>query len=270
MTGSVPVTKMGSTNNGVHWPAKRLPLNRDGNSANDSRQVGEPLSSPRPLEPGEHPTEETLSSPLSSFSRPHDLRQGAARGTRSARRKEIVSAFTWEALTIGKARTGELATSSGNSKGPRQLPIAVAPPNTPPSKMSRNRPRGPPLPRDNGLAANEETDMWNKILQDLRKAKEKNDKQKSLAEQISALNEKIGKDGGSKYLPSYPCFCLFYIGCLGERVYLGLRYYDSAPWHSGDTMLSRIMVASSIPICQPVASLVPCGLARSYLVASTC
>ncbi|GMF69735.1 unnamed protein product [Aspergillus oryzae] len=197
MTGSVPVTKMGSTNDGVHWPAKRLPLNRDGNSASDSRQVGEPLSSPRPLEPGEHPTEETLSSPLSSFSRPHDLRQGAARGTRSARRKEIVSAFTWEALTIGKARTGELATSSGNSKGPRQLPIAVAPPNTPPSKMSRNRPRGPPLPRDNGLAANEETDMWNKILQDLRKAKEKNDKQKSLAEQISALNEKIGKDGGS-------------------------------------------------------------------------
>ncbi|GMG05280.1 unnamed protein product [Aspergillus oryzae] len=197
MTGSVPVTKMGGTNDGVHWPAKRLPLNRDGNSASDSRQVGEPLSSPRPLEPGEHPTEETLSSPLSSFSRPHDLRQGAARGTRSARRKEIVSAFTWEALTIGKARTGELATSSGNSKGPRQLPIAVAPPNTPPSKMSRNRPRGPPLPRDNGLAANEETDMWNKILQDLRKAKEKNDKQKSLAEQISALNEKIGKDGGS-------------------------------------------------------------------------
>ncbi|KAE8412550.1 SGF29 tudor-like domain-containing protein [Aspergillus pseudocaelatus] len=66
--------------------------------------------------------------------------------------------------------------------------------------MSRNRPRGPPLPRDNGLAANEETDMWNKILQDLRKAKEKNDKQKSLAEQISALNEKVGKDGGKPSL----------------------------------------------------------------------
>ncbi|OGM48507.1 SAGA complex component (Sgf29) [Aspergillus bombycis] len=191
---------MGATNDGVHWPAKRLPLNRDGNSARDSRQVGEPLSSPRQLEPGEHPPEETPSSPLSSFSRPHDLRQGAARGTRSARRKEIVSAFSWEALTIEKARTGELATSSGNSKGPQQRPIAVARPSTPPSKMSRNRPRGPPLPRDNGLAANEETDMWNKILQDLRKAKEKNDKQKSLAEQISALNEKIGKDGGKPSL----------------------------------------------------------------------
>ncbi|PYI06859.1 hypothetical protein BO78DRAFT_342536 [Aspergillus sclerotiicarbonarius CBS 121057] len=66
--------------------------------------------------------------------------------------------------------------------------------------MSRHRPRGPPLPRDNGLAANEETDMWNKILQDLRKAKEKNEKQKALAEQISALNEKIGREGGKPSL----------------------------------------------------------------------
>ncbi|KAE8153841.1 SGF29 tudor-like domain-containing protein [Aspergillus avenaceus] len=69
--------------------------------------------------------------------------------------------------------------------------------------MSRNRPRGPPMPRDNGLAANEETDMWNKILQDLRKAKEKNDKQKSLAEQIAALNEKIGKEGGKPSLQEH-------------------------------------------------------------------
>ncbi|KAL4815577.1 hypothetical protein BDW67DRAFT_163753 [Aspergillus spinulosporus] len=69
--------------------------------------------------------------------------------------------------------------------------------------MSRNRPRGPPLPRDNGLAANEETDMWNKILQDLRKAKEKNDKQKALAEQIAALNEKIGSEGGKPTLSEH-------------------------------------------------------------------
>lgn len=41
--------------------------------------------------------------------------------------------------------------------------------------------------------------MWNKILLDLRKAKEKNDKQKVLAEQIVALNEKIARDGNSKY-----------------------------------------------------------------------
>lgn len=64
--------------------------------------------------------------------------------------------------------------------------------------MSRNRPRGPPTSRDNGLAANEETDMWNKIIQDLRKAKEKNDKQRLLGEQIVALNEKIGREGSSK------------------------------------------------------------------------
>ncbi|KAL3479758.1 hypothetical protein BJX99DRAFT_221723 [Aspergillus californicus] len=64
--------------------------------------------------------------------------------------------------------------------------------------MSRNRPRGPPVPRDNGN--NEETDMWNRIVQDLRKAKEKNDKQKALAEQIATLNDKIGKEGGKPTL----------------------------------------------------------------------
>lgn len=68
--------------------------------------------------------------------------------------------------------------------------------------MSRNRPRGPPVrDRDYGLAANEETDIWNKIIQDLRKAKEKHDKQKALSEQIAALNEKIAREGNSKYCP---------------------------------------------------------------------
>jgi hypothetical protein len=55
------------------------------------------------------------------------------------------------------------------------------------------------MSRDNGLAANEETDMWNKIILDLRKAKEKNDKQRLLSEQIAALNEKIAREGNSKY-----------------------------------------------------------------------
>lgn len=67
--------------------------------------------------------------------------------------------------------------------------------------MSRNRPRGPPANRDNGIAANEEIDMWNKIIQDIRKAKEKNDKQKVLAAQLAELNEKIGRDGNSKSDP---------------------------------------------------------------------
>ena len=85
------------------------------------------------------------------------------------------------------------------------LTKSLDPPVYSPGNMSRNRPRGPPVPRDNGLAVNEETDMWNRILQDLRKAKEKNDKQKALSEQITALNEKIGKDGSSMlicYLPA--------------------------------------------------------------------
>ena len=37
-------------------------------------------------------------------------------------------------------------------------------------------------------------------MQDLRKAKEKNDKQKSLAELIASLNEKIGKEGSRMFL----------------------------------------------------------------------
>jgi SAGA-associated factor 29 len=45
--------------------------------------------------------------------------------------------------------------------------------------------------------------MWNKIIQDLRKAKEKNDKQKALGEQIATLNEKIAKEGNSKCI-SFP------------------------------------------------------------------
>ncbi|EAS30410.3 SAGA complex component [Coccidioides immitis RS] len=60
-------------------------------------------------------------------------------------------------------------------------------------EMSRNRPRG--AARDNGQAANEEIDMWNKIVADLTKAKEKNDRQKVLSQNIGALNEKIGKNG---------------------------------------------------------------------------
>ncbi|GES59243.1 SAGA complex component [Aspergillus terreus] len=148
----------------------------------------------------------------SPVSRPHILRQGAARGTRSAQNKEIISAFEWDALRIERARDPAdvvTATSPGSSNlvlppshRPAQRDVAVTAV-TPLRIMSRNRPRGPPVPRDNGLAANEETDMWNKILQDLRKAKEKNDKQKSLAEQISALNEKIGREGGRPTLTEH-------------------------------------------------------------------
>lgn len=171
-----PVTKMESNHHRLpSWSAKRLPkIDQDG---------------------------------ASPVSHPHILRQGAARGTRSAQNKEIVSAFEWDALRIERSKDPAdvvAATSPGSSRDPVLPPhqplqgdVAVAPA-TPLRIMSRNRPRGPPVPRDNGLAANEETDMWNKILQDLRKAKEKNDKQKALAEQIAALNEKIGREGGSK------------------------------------------------------------------------
>lgn len=129
--------------------------------------------------------------PLGLSSGPGHSGEGVARGTRSSR-PELVSAFEWEALDIQRRRSlGVESTTKG--KGPDVSANLV---NS--NEMSRNRPRGPPT-RDNGLPANEETDMWNKILLDLRKAKEKNDKQKVLAEQIVALNEKIARDGNSKY-----------------------------------------------------------------------
>jgi hypothetical protein len=110
-------------------------------------------------------------------------------GTRSSGCK-LVSAFEWEALHIAKHRLLPDSTGQANLVSP--IPDQKL------DAMSRNRPRGPPTSRDNGLAANEETDMWNKIIQDLRKAKEKNDKQKALSEQIASLNEKIAKEGNSK------------------------------------------------------------------------
>ncbi|EEP79609.1 hypothetical protein UREG_04455 [Uncinocarpus reesii 1704] len=62
--------------------------------------------------------------------------------------------------------------------------------------MFRNRARGGP--RDNGQM--EEVNMWNKIVADLTKAKEKNDRQAVLSQQIGALNEKIAKNGNNPSL----------------------------------------------------------------------
>ena len=104
----------------------------------------------------------------------------------SASKVDLDQVSKWKALRRDKTSTREESASSSQTE-PAALP-----------DMSRNRPRGPPTNRDNGIAANEEIDMWNKIIQDIRKAKEKNDKQKAIAEQISALNEKITREGNSK------------------------------------------------------------------------
>ncbi|KAL5333262.1 SGF29 tudor-like domain-containing protein [Aspergillus crustosus] len=198
---------MDPANDRMSWSAKGVPapdsppaptLRQDAKDSR-SRSVSQ---SPSLSSEGSHcpqaPGFPRSDSPLSNIPLvPHILRHGAARGTRSANSEEIFSAFEWAALDIEKHKSPEgAATATGNSNpGPRPM-VVVPAPKPPPKKMSRNRPRGPPMPRDNGLAANEETDMWNKILQDLRKAKEKNDKQKALADQIADLNEKIGKEGG--------------------------------------------------------------------------
>lgn len=231
----IPVTAMVSSNHRVRWASKRPPPNYNAaNSANSApsdaigqnrRQTGV-----RPPSQGQHPDhtlqhqnqnqnqrqqqqqqQQKFGGQVSDFGkssspptgsqvpqspqtnpgdRPHNKRTGAARGTRSAG-QEIVSAFEWEALKLKRDPKPPAPVFSAEKGKKSRRPASDA--------MSRNRPRGPPLPRDNGQAANEETDMWNKIMQDLRKAKEKNDKQKSLAEQIASLNEKIGKEGSSKF-----------------------------------------------------------------------
>ncbi|KAM5489725.1 hypothetical protein MaudMau93_003091 [Microsporum audouinii] len=84
------------------------------------------------------------------------------------------SSHDWGALDIGKGRQGA-------------------------ANMSRNRPRGPAT-RENGLAADEEVEMWNKICQDIRKAAEKNDRQRAIGLQIAALNEKIARNGSKPTL----------------------------------------------------------------------
>lgn len=78
--------------------------------------------------------------------------------------------------------------------------------------MSRNRPRAP---RDNGVAATEETELWTKIVGDLRLAQEKNDQQKVLAEQIRVLNEKIGTDGSESSIIRYD---LVVVNCIDRTI----------------------------------------------------
>ncbi|PYH48391.1 uncharacterized protein BP01DRAFT_146923 [Aspergillus saccharolyticus JOP 1030-1] len=245
---------MASANQKIQWSTKRLPKRKTrqdgdaavgGNEADSASNEAPPpasalasqlhqqlLPSPRSQPVGSlgflvstpGAPVASQSSPPTGFlgGRPHDQRQGAARGTRSSARKDLVSAFAWEALDIDKvkhtstttttfianpetpaqfttpSRSSPVQSSKGHRHQQQQAEDRAADLSPSVCKMSRNRPRGPPVPRDNGLAANEETDMWNKILQDLRKAKEKNDKQKGLAEQIASLNEKIGREGGSK------------------------------------------------------------------------
>lgn len=231
----IPVTAMGSSNHRVRWASKRPPPNHNAtNSANpaSSDAIGQNRrqTGVRPPSQGQHP-DHTLqhqnqnqqqqqqqqklgvgqvsdfgkySSPSTEFRapqslqtspgrRPYNKRTGAARGTRSATAdQEIASAFEWEALKLEKDPKPPVPLFSAEKGKKSRRPASDI--------MSRNRPRGPPLPRDNGQAANEETDMWNKIMQDLRKAKGKNDKQKSLAELIASLNEKIGKEGSRMFL----------------------------------------------------------------------
>lgn len=160
----------------------------------------------------------------SPVGRLHDLRSGPARGTRSGH-QDTVHAFEWEALQLEKHKEKEKEKLKDSPIAPAPAAsLPVRPAVTPKSgakepdrritvlkyaNMSRNRTRAPPTIRDNGLAATEETEIWTKIMGDLKLAQEKNDQQKTLAEQIRTLNEKITKDGTSKYSPGH--FDLWYV-----------------------------------------------------------
>ena len=161
-----------------------------------------------------------VSSPDSPHGRQHDLRSGPARGTRSGH-SDTVHAFEWEAVHLEKQK-GSPTTPSPEAVRRVKSTVRVRSisrgKDTDRSKriltlrMSRNRPRAPPTLRDNGLAATEETEIWTKIVGDLKLAQEKNDQQKALAEQIRTLNEKISKEGASKYrLPVWYSMRLFII-----------------------------------------------------------
>jgi hypothetical protein len=165
---------------------------------------------------------------FSSFFR-NNYKNSPARSTRQ-NKPELCHSFEWEAQDIGKAKAlqanntpqeREIFAAPGRLRSSQrrkevspdtdtQHPVAqgtrgVKNPrrrSTEGSSMSRNRPRGAQN-RDNGLAANEEIDMWNGITRDLKKAQERNDKQRVLGLQIKALNEKIAREGSSK-LPHLP------------------------------------------------------------------
>ena len=99
--------------------------------------------------------------------------------TRSSRQTQLQSLHPWEGGGFGKPEPGRTIYTSANM-------------------ASRSRPRGG-QPRDNSLDAHEETNMWNKIMQDLRdKAKPNNDRQRELAKQITEMEEAISKKSARK------------------------------------------------------------------------
>ncbi|OJD14546.1 hypothetical protein AJ78_05127 [Emergomyces pasteurianus Ep9510] len=115
---------------------------------------------------------------------------------------QVLSGSEWEAVDIAEARkTKEENPEAKNTETKRSKEKRAKARNGPPlnsereeRSMSRNRPRGPPT-RDNGAAANEEIEMWNRIRQDILKAAEKNEKQKVPGQQLAALRDKIAKAG---------------------------------------------------------------------------
>lgn len=155
--------------------------------------INSPASSTRQNKPklyynfdwGAREIEEAKSSPATDSPQEGEDFAAPGRGSSRFRQKEVDPNRDLEGPAIAES-SGSKNRRKGNTKN---------------ASMSRNRPRGAQN-RDNGLAANEEVDMWNGITRDLRKAQERNEKQRALGVQIKALNEKIAREGNSK-LPHF-------------------------------------------------------------------
>ncbi|KAL2364896.1 hypothetical protein RJZ56_002158 [Blastomyces dermatitidis] len=112
---------------------------------------------------------------------------------------QVLSGSEWEAVDIAKVRKAKEEQAAAKKaeaqkrKEKRGKALQLKSEREERS-MSRNRPRGPPT-RDNGAAANEEIEMWNRIRQDIHKAAEKNEKQRIPGFQLAALRDKIAKAG---------------------------------------------------------------------------
>lgn len=139
-----------------------------------------------------------VSTPLAdlciSGSSPSDFEEPPARSTRS-HRTQIFRLHEWAQLEQeqqGKERQ-EVEEQEGKRKKEIEQIVADI-------MAARQRARAGHS-RDGTVAVDEEHTMFNKIVQDLTKCKEKNEKQAQLARQIDTLNKDIAKKGNSTWTP---------------------------------------------------------------------
>lgn len=191
---------------------------------------------------------------------------------------QVLSGSEWEAVDIAKARKveeekaeakkAEARKGKGKRAKARHGPLLNC--EREERSMSRNRPRGPPT-RDNGVAANEEIEMWNRIRQDIFKAAEKNEKQKGPGQQLAALREKIAKAGRSEYIAYFFPFCPVFQRCavriLAIVIRLSLYYLHLSLAQNGSPVISLLAIPLTTPLFLDQSFVLPlsCSKNECYL-----